>query len=354
MHAATVALTLILAACGSPNRVIQPVIYSTDNEAGRAMRSAPVILVVESVSAKLPGKDRMVAKPAGVGGPMMPTIPLYLARIRAKVLLTVRGDPRNDVEFYSWVWASGKHGGPRLFNPTPGTYHVVFLRPEGKYLHTVGDYPSYDLELRSRWIPDLLSYWRSGRAATLEPLRRVVALRLRAEFEALSEADVQKQNANAPIQSVYALRDAADLVRLVGPFMVASELDQMCVASGNRLARLAACDVTAQMFPGRCGAYQLAIGADGEQAYTPFLVKALKACESRIHGQAEALRSGELLSFGFYGEVETPEQRRDVMRVYASAMDPEIRRAGCKVAATMPEAGDVPECHVPPQKDRGR
>jgi len=49
----------------------------------------------------------------------------------------------SDVTFYTWIWNSGMHGGPRLFHPNPGSVHVMFLRRESGYLHTVGDYPNY-------------------------------------------------------------------------------------------------------------------------------------------------------------------------------------------------------------------
>jgi hypothetical protein len=32
------------------------------------------------------------------------------------------------------------------------------------------------------------------------------------------------------------------------------------------------------------------------------------------------------------------------MRLYASAMDQEFRTVACEIAATMPEARDIPEC----------
>src|ERR1700730_7990788 len=115
---------LFSAACGWPGRSIQPVIYAQDDQAALAMKSAPVILLVKITAVKLPGDMRTVAKPPEVGGPMTPTIPLYLARIRADVLLKLRGSVGRTVEFYSWVWASGSHGGPRLFHPTPGSSHV--------------------------------------------------------------------------------------------------------------------------------------------------------------------------------------------------------------------------------------
>ena len=185
------AATLVLvtscfsAACNSASRAIVPVIYAQDDQAALAMKSAPTILLVKIASAKLI-TYRMVEKPPEVGGPMVPRIPLHLARIQGDVLLAVRGTVSNSVEFYSWIWASGSHGGPRLFHPYPGTYHVVFLRNEGPYLHTVGDYPSYDLKLPASWVPALLSDWKSGYDNHLDPLERLIALRFRAEFEALS------------------------------------------------------------------------------------------------------------------------------------------------------------------------
>ena len=86
-------MTLITTTYSGPNRVIQPIIYATDSNAGRAMRSAPVILVVNIVTTEL-GEERIVAKSASVGGPMIPAIPLRMARIRARVLLTLRGPAR--------------------------------------------------------------------------------------------------------------------------------------------------------------------------------------------------------------------------------------------------------------------
>lgn len=86
------------------------------------MKSAPSIIVAEIQDAKFASNEpRQVDKPPGIGGPMVPRIPLYLARMSARVLLTLRGTGTTRVQFYSWVWASGKHGGPRLF-------HVLFLR----------------------------------------------------------------------------------------------------------------------------------------------------------------------------------------------------------------------------------
>jgi hypothetical protein len=114
------------------------------------MKSAPSIVVAEIQDVKFVSNEpREVDKPPGIGGPVVPRIPLYLARMSAKVMLTLRGTETHRVQFYSCVWASGKHGGPRLFHVSPGSVHVLFLRNDSGYLHTVGDYPSYDLELRT-------------------------------------------------------------------------------------------------------------------------------------------------------------------------------------------------------------
>ena len=134
---------------GSPADAIAPAIYARDDEAAAAMKSAPLILLVKVRTVKLTGEVRVVDKPPEIGGPMTPTIPLHLACIRAQVRLAVRGRIRSSVRFHSWVWASGKHGGPRLFHPSPGSSHAIFLRRDGRYLHTVGDYPSYARSLRA-------------------------------------------------------------------------------------------------------------------------------------------------------------------------------------------------------------
>jgi hypothetical protein len=312
------------------------------------MKSAPVILLIEVTTVKLTGGMRIVEKPAEVGGPMTPTIPLYLARIRAKVMLTLRGPIRSSVEFYSWVWASGKHGGPRLFHPVPGSSHVIFLRQEGGYLHTVGDYPSYDLELRARWLPALLSGWNSDREPGADPLEHLVGLRLRAEFEGLSTSEFHAEfNDNVPIRGDYLVHDLPDLVRLVGPFFVATQLDDICRSSKNQFGRFAACSVTAREFPGRCQAYRLVADAIPEGTAGGFVTRAIRSCEAEAKELIRELRSIDLPLRGFCGWSLTPERRRVAMRLYASAMDLEFHSTACEVAATMPEARDIPECSAP-------
>jgi len=338
---------LLSAACGSPGRSIRPVIYARDDQEALAMRSAPVILLVKITAVKLPGDMRTIAKPPEVGGPMTPTVALYLARIRADVLLKLRGSVGNSVEFYSWVWASGKHGGPRLFHATPGSSHVIFLRQDGGYLHTVGDYPAYDLEISSRWLARLLSAWDSRYDIGADPLERLVALWFRAEFGGLSNSQLRESvSGEGPVQRGYYVRDFPDLVRLVGPLFVATQLDDICRHSTSPSGRFAACFVTGLEFPGRCEAYDIAREARVEGIGDGLVASAFRSCEAQSRGLVSAIRSGALPSRGFYGWSLTPEHRREAMRVYASAMDLPVHLAACEVAATMAEARDIPECSV--------
>ena len=142
--------------CQSPERILRPVIHSNKEERISAIRLAPIVPMVEIQDHTLSRQPREVDKPPQIGGPMMPRIPLYLAKISAKVLLTLRGSLPDEIQFYSWVWSSGKHGGPRLFQPSPGSLHILFLHDESGYLHTVGDYPAYDLEIQRRWLRNSL------------------------------------------------------------------------------------------------------------------------------------------------------------------------------------------------------
>jgi hypothetical protein len=60
--------------------------------------------------------------------------------------------------------------------------------------------------------------------------------------------------------------------------------------------------------------------------------------------QPASLGSDGLSQVGF----EAPERRRDAIRVYATGMDPDLRRAACDVTAKMLEARDIPECPAIP------
>ena len=311
------------------------------------MRSAPLILLVKISALSLTGDRRCVEKPSEVGGPMCPAIPLHLARITADVLLTLRGPVQDQVEFFSWVWASGSHGGPRLFSPNLGAFRVIFLRNEGGYLHTVGDYPSYDLQLPSSWVPTILSDWNSAYGTRLDPLERLVALRFRAEFETLSVSQLREDfDSHGQRVNHYWATDLQDLVRVVGPFFVVSQLDSICHHSANPSARLAACFVSGEYFPGRCEAFRLAHKANVGGTGDDFLVRKFRSCEVGDRDLAADLTSGNLSRSRFGGWSLTPPRRRELLRVYASAMDHRVHLAACEVAATTSEARDIPECHA--------
>lgn len=335
---------LFTLACNSPVSTIAPVMYADPDQSAFAMRSAPVVLVVKITDAQLISGERTVPKPPEVAGPRTPTIPLFLARIQADVLLTLRGSASNRVEFYRWVWASGMHGGPRLFHSNPGSNHVIFLRPEGHYLHTVGDYPSYDLELSSEWISSLRVLWNSQQKSGADPIERLIALRLRAEFDGLSDSQLQKALDGAPPHDYY-LRGLGDLVRLIGPLFVANQLDDVCRYSAKPSMRIAACLVTAEYFPGRCQAYGIASKAMAEDAGSS-VAKRLVGCETEADGLISDIRSDSSPCCRFYGWSVASEHRRETMRVYASAMDERVHVAACEVAARTAETHDIPECLV--------
>jgi hypothetical protein len=222
---------------------------------------------------------------------------------------------------------------------------VIFLRPDGGYLHTVGDYPSYDLELFSRWLPALLSAWNSHADNGADPLEHLVALRFRAEFDGLSDSQLrEKVGGEGPIPKDYYLRDLPDLVRLVGPFFVATQLDDICRHSTNPSGRFAACFVTGQEFPGRCEAYGFAREAIVEGIGDGLVARAFGSCEAQSRGLISDIRSDAPPRRGFYGWNVSPEHRRETMRVYASAMDAKVHVAACEVAAKTVESRDIPEC----------
>lgn len=231
-----IALVLVSAAvtvnCRSPWDEIRPVIHAKEEERIAAMRSAPIIILAEIQHANLFGRPRDVEKPPEVAGPMVPRIPLHLAYISAKVLRTLRGPDSGHVEFYSWVWASGKHGGPRLFHPNPGSVHILFLKGDAGYLHTVGDYPAYDLEIRSQWLPAFLTHWRDyERGAGL--IERVVAVRLKAELESISTDRSEYWR----------------LAELTSHAFVAGQLDSLCHSLTSPRGRTQACAALAELFP---------------------------------------------------------------------------------------------------------
>jgi hypothetical protein len=213
--------------CRSPRDVIRPVIYDRKDRI-TAMKSAPIIVVAEIQHARLlPGKPLDVEKPPGIGGPVAPRIPLDLAEVSAKVHLTLQGSEMNDVEFYTWVYHFGKHGGPRLFHPQPGSFHIMFLQRESDYFHTVGDYPNYDLEVPSESFPSFLSIWQTGYGQESGLIERIVAVRLKAYLEGVSPP--------FPLFRIYELTD------LTSPAFVAHQLNSLCQGLENQSARAQAC-----------------------------------------------------------------------------------------------------------------
>ena len=160
------AVGAVTCGCRSPRDLLQPTISAPAARA-IAMKTAPLIAVAEIQGTSVYHQPRQVEKPDGVGGPMVPRIPLYLAKMSAKILLPLRGKEDGRITFYSWVWASGKHGGPRLFHPGKGSVHILFLKTESGYFHTVCDYPNCDLEISSRWSTGFLDYLAHGLRARL-------------------------------------------------------------------------------------------------------------------------------------------------------------------------------------------
>jgi hypothetical protein len=221
---------LIAASCHSAQDAIVPVIPATDSARAAAMRSAPVVVIAEIQSASLVSKrPKEVEKPEGIGGPMVPRIPLYLAKIAAKGLLTLRGPESKNVQFYSWVWASGKHGGPRLFHLDAGSVHALFLKNDAGYLHTVCDYPNCDLQIGLKWSAALIETWRAGYEQNMELPERIVAVRLKSELGGIQD-DFSDYS-----------RDMYDLVDFTSPSFVVGQLGSLCQSLTNPVGRKIAC-----------------------------------------------------------------------------------------------------------------
>jgi hypothetical protein len=296
------------------------------------MTSAQIIVLAEIEDTKLISGARMVEKPPDTAGPQAPAIPLHLARIVAKSLLTLRGEDLQRFTFYAWIWASGTHGGPRLFHPTPGRDRILFLRREDGYLHTVGDYPSYDLEIPLTWTSSLIAGWNAS--SQTDTFERLAAVRLRTEL-----------NQKTAIQHNYWSQDMWDLMGLTSPFFIASQMDEDCRRLENRFGRFSACEAEAREFAGRCEAFQRAADADTEGLEDRSIAAQLSRCEQSGPDKIEWLRSKRWPLPGFdHGRDPTPARHRLAMRLYASATDPALHKAACEAAATMPEARDMPEC----------
>ena len=160
---------------------------------------------------------------------MTAAIPLFLARITAKVLVNIRGKQSQNVEFYSWVWASGTHGGPRLFRTSLGSVHILFLKTESGYLHTVCDYPNCDLPIAAKRSSWFVSEWQNGYGKSVQTMERIVAVRFKSALD--GEA--------ADFGDFYF--DPSELADLTSPAFVVGQLNQLCHSLPDPAARKAAC-----------------------------------------------------------------------------------------------------------------
>lgn len=76
------------------------------------------------------------------------------------------------------------------------------------------------------------------------------------------------------------------------------------------------------------------------------VTEALARCEAQEQDTIGWLRTNNwsLPPGSEYGWSPTAKRHRLAVRLYASAMDVNLRAAACAAAATMPEARDIPEC----------
>lgn len=218
--------------------VIRPIIHANDEQKAASMRAAPLVVLAEIKAVEVFEKPREVEKPPELGGPMIPVIPLHLARILARPLLTLDGTANEPLEFYSWVWASGKHGGPRLFDPIPTSVHVLFLIRESGYLRTVGDYPAYDIELRLPIVKKFIANWKAGGLQGNGLLERIAAVLLKTKLETVEETEAEA--------TTYWL-NPWELVTLTSREFVATQLDKLCTSLTNPGGRAKACAEHAQL-----------------------------------------------------------------------------------------------------------
>jgi hypothetical protein len=109
-------------------------------------------------------------------------------------------------------------------------FHVLFLRRESNYLHTVGDYPSYDIEVRSHCVQNFTAGWEAGLLRGEDLLERIAAVLLKADLESLDEADAARYWLNA-----------YELVDLTSRKFVASQLSSLCSSLPNPGGRVKAC-----------------------------------------------------------------------------------------------------------------
>jgi hypothetical protein len=330
LYALALAITPYLPTSALAAITLHPLIRASNEDKYQAMKSAPLIVVARITSIKLMDFAPAVKKPHELGGPKGPTIPLYLVRISASVLSTLRGAAGERVEFYSWVSESN---GPRNFNPFLNTTHVLFLREDKGFLRTVGDYPAYDLPVS----PNFLAEWRSQAANGLDFFERITVAQIAADL-----------NDPAPYGRI-AWNDKFELAELTSPFLVATTLDSYCRSFPNVSAQIRACIESAGLYPGRCENYSRA-RALGYKIDIPQQTDQIRRCPAQMAAWLDHIRQDHWPLYQTFGWTETPERHRLAMRLYASAPDAEFRRAACEAAAGMPESRDIPECASPAPK----
>ena len=317
----------------SPERMIEPVTHVQSGDNYRAMRSASHIVVAEILGSRILAGPRSVVRLGDHGRGKVsnkPDIPLFLARILVKTKLNLRGELEGQVELYSWIWNSGKHGGARLFHPGPGTTHIFFLTKTAGYLHTVGDYPGYDIPISKALLPDVLERLR----ATSDPdvFQRITRALLESELASATTFS----NQYSPL-----LEGAS----LTSSYYVATLLDQFCHQMRNPPGRFAACMASAREFPGRCRAYGLAMQIGSPKIDRAYIERQLAQCTSREHDSIAFYSArGWPAPWRDAGQGKGPEDRRRTMLLYASALDPGFRAAACNAASAMTEAADISEC----------
>ena len=295
------------------------------------MRAATDVLLVKIAQSTIVSGPRDTPLPVEAGPPATATIPLRLSRVRAQVLISLRGGRTGAVGFYSWVWASGKHGGPRLFLPIPGDCHIVLLRRDGPFLRTVGDYPAYDLPISCSSRDEFMEEWSAADSKQADFWVRFVRAYLHTEL-----SQMRSFNRN------YWPHEVLNLAGLTSTLQVANLLDAFCLGSGPVRGRFAACVATAREFPGRCEAYRIALQLTGETEDAHRIANLEFECRLRIPALLDRARmhNWPIRRFGPRWQ-ETPEQQRMRLRVYASAMNPGVRSSVCAEAA---KKIDIPEC----------
>jgi hypothetical protein len=321
----------VTTSCHSPARSLEPILHARPEDRYPSMRAATDVLLVKILHSALVSGPRDTPKPAELGGPATPTIPLHLARVRAQVLLSLRGGRTGTVGFYSWVWASGKHGGPRLFSAIPGDCHIVLLRRDGPFLRSVGDYAAYDLPIPCGLTDAFMAEWNAANPSEADFWARFVRTYLHTELAQMRSFDRN-----------YWPNEVIDLAGLTSTLQLASLLDAYCVGSGPVHGRFAACVATARQFPGRCEAYRIALQLAAETEGGQRIAQWECECRTRIPSMLRWARTHNwpIRAFGPQWQ-ETPEQQRMRLRVYASAMNPEVRGSVCAQTA---ERIDIPEC----------